>query len=263
MRISKRNLAKSLWLVPLVLIFGVSTAWWYYNERYPSTDDAYVKTNIVTLSARANGTVATVEVQEHQVVKAYQLLLSFDPFVAQYIFNSNKAAYNILDRLEKKSALAKLQLDQAKADLGKAWVALSGSKIYAPVAGTVEHLLIQPGNTVAAGVPLLALVKGDVWWIDANFKETQLARIKPNQPVSIELDMYPHHTFKGVVESIGSSSGATFSLFPPENASGNWVKVAQRFPVRVRIIDNDPHYPLRVGASASVTVDTTSVHGKS
>lgn len=257
---TKKTWPKSLWLLPMLLIIGVCAAWWYYNEVYPSTDNAYVQTNIVILSARANGAVATVDVKDHQVVKAYQLLLSFDPLVAQYIFDSNKAAYDILNNLQKKSALAKLQLDQAKADLGKAWVAMSGTKLYSPVAGTIEHLSLQPGNMVAAGTPLLAIVRGDVWWIDANFKETQVSRIKANQPVSIDVDMYPHHTFKGVVDSVGSSSDVTFSIFPPENATGNWVKVTQRFPVRIRILNEDARYPLRVGASATVTVDTTVKH---
>lgn len=257
---SKNTWRKSLWSLPVIVLIGACAGWWYYKELYPSTDNAYVQTHIVVLSAQASGAVATVDVKNHQKVAANQSLMSFNPLVAQYIFNSNKAAYDILERLQHKSALAKLQFDQAKADLGKAWVALNGANVYAPVAGTIEHLSLQPGNTVVAGTPLLAIVTGDEWWIDANFKETQLSRMRANQPVRIEIDMYPHHVFKGVVDSIGSSSDVTFSIFPPENASGNWVKVTQRFPVRIRIANDEARYPLRVGASATVTVDTTAKH---
>ncbi|MDE2089643.1 MAG: HlyD family secretion protein, partial [Gammaproteobacteria bacterium] len=92
--------------------------------------------------------------------------------------------------------------------------------------------------------------------VDANFKETDLQAIRPGQPAVIYVDMYPDHHFRGVVESISGGSGAAFSLLPPQNATGNWVKVTQRVPVRVRILDPSPSHPLRVGTSATVTVDT-------
>ena len=103
---------------------------------------------------------------------------------------------------------------------------------------------------------LFAIVEQKNWWIQANFKETDLSRIKVGQPATIKLDIYPHHVFHGVVEALSQSSGAIFSLLPPENAAGNWVKVTQRFPVRIRISDLDPDYPLRAGASATVKIDT-------
>ena len=93
--------------------------------------------------------------------------------------------------------------------------------------------------------------------MNANFKETDLARIKAGQPATIALDMYPSVSFEGEVESISPGSGATFSVLPAENATGNWVKVTQRFPVRIRIVNPPADRPLRVGASATVTVDTT------
>ena len=92
--------------------------------------------------------------------------------------------------------------------------------------------------------------------MDANFKETALKSIQPGQPVNIVLDMYPHFQYQGVVDSISAGSGSSFSLLPAENASGNWVKVTQRFPVKI-LLHSDPKAPLRLGASATVTVDTT------
>ena len=94
--------------------------------------------------------------------------------------------------------------------------------------------------------------------MDANFKETDLGRIRPGQKATIRLDMYPGLTLDGVVESISAGSGATFSVLPPENATGNWVKVTQRFPIRIKITSApNPDKPLRMGSSASVTIDTT------
>jgi membrane fusion protein (multidrug efflux system) len=94
---------------------------------------------------------------------------------------------------------------------------------------------------------------GEVW-VDANFKETDLPRIRPGQSARVTVDLLPGRTFKGEVQSLSPASGSAFSLLPPENATGNWVKVTQRFAVRVRVLDPSPD--LRVGASAEVTLDT-------
>ena len=94
------------------------------------------------------------------------------------------------------------------------------------------------------------------WWISANYKETDLNRIRKGQLATIKVDMYPQHVFHGRVESISAGSGASFSLLPPESASGNWVKVTRRFPVRIKLIKLDPKFPLRLGASCTVTINT-------
>ena len=127
--------------------------------------------------------------------------------------------------------------------------------IYAPTSGYVTDLNLQTGQVVIAGQKLFGLVDNSKWWIDANFKESQLSRLIPNQKVKITLDMY-NHTYEGVIKSISHASTNTFSLLPSQNASGNWVKVTQRFTVRVALND-DPAFPLRVGASAIVSVNTT------
>ncbi|MBN8292139.1 HlyD family secretion protein [Rhodobacter sp. NTK016B] len=149
----------------------------------------------------------------------------------------------------------------AEAQLTLAQINLARAQVTAPVSGWVANLDLRPGALVAPNMPLFSLVEDDAWWIDANFKETDLARLRPGQPVTIGIDMYPGLTLDGTVQSLGAGSGAVFSLLPPQNASGNWVKVTQRFPVRITLDTrpDDPAMQLRVGASASVTVDTSGL----
>ena len=101
---------------------------------------------------------------------------------------------------------------------------------------------------------LFSLISDHEFWVDTNLKETDLKQIKSGQHADVEVDMYPGHVFRGVVESISGGSGTVFSLFPTQNATGNWVKITQRVPVRVRIVELDSKYPLRIGTSASVRI---------
>jgi membrane fusion protein (multidrug efflux system) len=152
-----------------------------------------------------------------------------------------------------------VQLRAAAAQLDKATHDRVKTHVTAPADGLLSNVTLRPGATVQAGAPLFAIIEGNPWWVDANFKETDLARIAVGQKAKIRLDMYPGVTFDGVVESISAGSGSTFSVLPAENATGNWVKVTQRFPVRISITNPpaEAAKPLRVGASASVTIDTT------
>ncbi|MGC2408547.1 MAG: HlyD family secretion protein [Methyloceanibacter sp.] len=152
-----------------------------------------------------------------------------------------------------------VQLRAAAAQLHKATHDRVKTYVTASADGLVSNVTLRPGATVQAGAPLFAIIEAKPWWVDANFKETDLARIKVGQKAKIRLDMYPDVAFDGEVESISAGSGATFSVLPPENATGNWVKVTQRFPVRISITNPpaESDKPLRVGASASVTIDTT------
>ena len=124
----------------------------------------------------------------------------------------------------------------------------------APTSGTIASLSLRPGSTVSAQAPVFSIISDRDYWVDANFKETQLRRVRPGQRVRVVTDVYPDHVFSGEVQSLSGGSGAAFSLLPPENATGNWVKVTQRVPVRVRILDPDPAHPLRIGTTASVEV---------
>ncbi len=103
-------------------------------------------------------------------------------------------------------------------------------------------------------MPLFALIADNSFHIDANYKETELAGIHPGQGVDIQIDMYPGQHFKGTVESLSGGTGTAFSLLPPQNATGNWVKIAQRVPVRIKFAPTDAEHPLRIGATATVSV---------
>jgi membrane fusion protein (multidrug efflux system) len=151
------------------------------------------------------------------------------------------------------------RLREASAQRTAAELDLAFTKVTAPVSGWVTNLSLREGAMVIGRRSQFSIVEDSEWWVEANFKETDLKSMRPGQRTIIEVDMYPDLVFQGHVESLGAGSGAVFSLLPPENATGNWVKVTQRFPVRISIEsrhnDLDGIRPLRVGASATVTVD--------
>ncbi len=151
------------------------------------------------------------------------------------------------------------RLREASAQRTAAQLDLAFTEVVAPVSGWVTNLTLREGAMVIARRSQFSIVEDSEWWIEANFKETDLKSMRPGQQTTIGVDMYPDLKLLGRVESLGAGSGAVFSLLPPENATGNWVKVTQRFPVRISIEsrpdDPDRVRPLRVGASATVTVD--------
>jgi membrane fusion protein (multidrug efflux system) len=142
----------------------------------------------------------------------------------------------------------------AQAEVVKARLDLEHTTVRATEDGWITSFNLTPGTVVTPGNPLFAIVVGASFWVDANFKETELTGVVPGRPATIVVDMYPDHTFHGNVQSLAGGTGAAFSLLPPQNANGNWVKIAQRVPVRVSIDDPDPRFPLRVGATATVSV---------
>lgn len=135
--------------------------------------------------------------------------------------------------------------------------------IIAPIDGVVAQRTVQVGQQVAAGTPLMAVVPLDRLWVDANFRETQLKDIRIGQPATITADMYGGKiVYHGKVIGLGAGSGNAFALLPPQNASGNWIKIVQRVPVRIGLNANELRQnPLRVGLSATVTVDTADQRG--
>ncbi len=191
------------------------------------------------------------------------------------LYKQQAGSLQDMQKYQNQATAAKQALDQAKAnleqanaqyqaattqiDLGKTGVNNAQNntgytQLRAPVDGYISNLNLQTGELVSPGQKIFGLVDDSNWWVDVNFKETQLKRIKNGQPAEIELDMYDHK-YKGTVQSISYASGNTFSLLPAENATGNWVKVTQRFTVRVKV-ENESSFPLRVGASSHVTIDT-------
>jgi membrane fusion protein, multidrug efflux system len=146
---------------------------------------------------------------------------------------------------------------QAQAALDRAQLNLSYTVIGAPTDGIVAKVeQLQVGDAIAASAPVFALVSTSDVWIEANFKEVQLARMRPGQTATVKIDRYPGREFSAKITSVSPSTGSQFSLLPPENATGNWVKVVQRVPVRLQLTQRDAGFLLQTGLSADVTVDT-------
>ena len=318
----------------LFVVAAVATAaggYWYYlhGQRYPSTNDAYVKATIINVAAQVGGRVASVPVSSHQRVSKGQLLFAIEPDEYQWRYQqamanlaltrqqvsaeraavtAAEAAVNQaraqMDNAQRQYhrttkmaeqhmasqsdlddasaqlksaraavALAKARLEEAKRQLGQdgadnesirkaqaavklAALDLKHTRVTAPCDGILAGVPLNGGDMVTPDTSQFALVCTHRYWVYANFKETDLGRIRPGQFATVKVDMYPHHLFHGVVESINPASGTAFSMLPPENATGNWVKVTQRVPVRLLIVDTSPNYPMRVQTSSTVTIDT-------
>jgi membrane fusion protein (multidrug efflux system) len=215
--------------------------------------------------ADAEARLASADLQRYQAVESRavsQTQLDLEQTRAESTTGSLEVARNRaraataqvnLSRTSVASAIAGVQ--QADAKLQQAELDLSYTKIFAPIAGRVTQRTVERGDYVMTAQSLLALVPTNMW-IVANFKETQLARIHPGQSVLIRMDAYPGQKLKGKVESLQAGTGAQFSLLPPENAVGNYVKVVQRVPVR--IIFDEPLPPgLDISPGMSVTPEVT------
>jgi membrane fusion protein (multidrug efflux system) len=152
---------------------------------------------------------------------------------------------------------------QARANFRAAWVAAQRNAIYAPVSGYVAERSVQLGNSVAAGQQLMTVVPLHDLWIDANFKESQLRHIRIGQPAKVVSDVYGSDAeYHGKVIGLGAGTGSVFSLLPAQNATGNWIKVVQRVPVRIALDNQElDKHPLRIGLSTDVTVDIRNDQG--
>ena len=152
---------------------------------------------------------------------------------------------------------------EARATFLQAWIAARRANVRAPVSGFVARRNVQLGQHVEAGQALFAIIPLDKLWIDANFKEGQLRALRIGQPVSVQSDLYGGRTqFHGRVAGLGAGTGAAFSLLPAQNASGNWIKVVQRIPVRIALDASElSEHPLRIGLSTNVYVDTRDRSG--
>jgi membrane fusion protein (multidrug efflux system) len=152
---------------------------------------------------------------------------------------------------------------EAKAAYRDAWIAAQRNAVVAPVTGYVAERSVQLGQHVQAGQALMTVIPLNSLWVDANFKEVQLRHLRIGQPAEVRSDLYGgSFIYHGHVQGMAAGTGAAFALLPAQNASGNWIKVVQRVPVRIRIDDADlAKSPLRVGLSATITVDTTKRDG--
>lgn len=169
-------------------------------------------------------------------------------------------AANSLEALRHGADEAGAAVDLAKAELAIAMKNLDETVIRAPFDGIVSNRRVEPGSWISPGMAALSVVPLKSLYVEANFKETQLARMEPGQPATISFDAHPDVSIPGTVETLSPASGALFSLLPPENASGNYTKVVQRFPVRIRLLGIPASLDGRIlaGMSASVAVDTSS-----
>lgn len=323
-----------------VLLVGVPAlcvvagpAVWQRGGRFITTENAYVKADIVQIAPEVAGRVLEVAVRDHSRVAAGELLLRLDPRPFQLALDKAEAELDtarteveiaratyretqgelaelqsradyLLRRARRQQELAargvapaaRLEETQSEAEVAQARIHvlrqrlvrmlttlkgdpdlpaadhptvrermverdraaldLSHTRIAAPVGGIVVNLRVQPGEQLRAATPLFALVSDRRPWVDANLKETTLAHVTVGQRVEVSLDLYPGLTWEGEVESISPATGAEFAILPPQNASGNWVKVVQRLPVRIRLLPRDGEPPLRTGATATVSIDT-------
>jgi membrane fusion protein (multidrug efflux system) len=212
----------------------------YYDAR---------ATDAVATAQTLDSDRAAVAAAEQKISQARSLVAQREAQVAG-ARTAPQQASNVRAQFES----AQGELDQALADVHTAELNLSYTKIYAPVTGVVGHKTVELGHRVQPGQTLLTVVPVDDIWITANFKETQLRQMRPGQPVTIHVDTFGRD-YKGTIEDMAGAAGPLFSLFPPENASGNYVKIVQRFPIRIRIDQGqDPQHDLRPGMSLEATV---------
>ncbi|WP_338493698.1 multidrug efflux MFS transporter periplasmic adaptor subunit EmrA [Erwinia aphidicola] len=177
--------------------------------------------------------------------------------VAVQQYNANQAAV-LKTSLENQPAVK-----QSAAELRDAWLALQRTNVVSPIDGYVSRRSVQVGSQISTTTPLLAIVPANNLWVDANFKETQLAGVRIGQPATVVADIYGDDViYHGKVVGLDMGTGSAFSLLPAQNATGNWIKVVQRLPVRIEL---DPaevaKHPLRIGLSTLVKIDTANAEG--
>lgn len=306
---------------------------YFSGGRFVETDNAYVKSEKIAISADISGRVSDVAVRENQVLTQGQLLFRIDPepfrialeraeahllFAGQEIealralykqklaelnqaegdvdyyvrqfdrqkklnkrgfasgTNLDTANRNLRNARDHSSTImqdiaqvrAKLggdlslatatqpQVREAKALRDQAALNLRRTQVHAPVDGVVTNFDLQQGEYITAGDPVFSLVGTGEVWVDANFKETDLTHVRVGQSAIIRIDAYPDDVRKAVVASISPATGAEFALLPPQNATGNWVKVVQRLPVRIALKEPSREPKLRAGMSVVVEIDT-------
>jgi len=223
-----------------VLKYGV------YRFFHETTDNAYITGHVHYIASQVSGVVQTVAVENNTPVKAGDLLIQIDPApfdaaLADAVAKNEKASgdYDRQQGLANTRVVSVQDLAHAKDDANSAAAQLRMAQInrkYAtivsPVDGIVGGRSVEAGNSVIPSINLLAIVEGNPW-VEANFKETQVAHIHKGQEVSLTVDAIPGHEFKGRVVSVAPASGRQFALLPADNATGNFTKIVQRLPVRI------------------------------
>ncbi len=319
-------------LVPLLAVAG-GLHLWLTGGRYVSTENAYVKNDIVVISTVIDGRVTEVAVEDHERVEAGDILFRIDPEPLRIALAETEAELTtvanrlsalraefrgarvelaeaeervrFLDRqaartrnLEARGAATSARLDEAQFELAvarervgairakmaqilatlggdidlptehhpmyleararrdRAAYDLQCATVRAPTTGIVMNMKLQPGEYVEAGDAIFSIVVSERPWIEANLKETELTHVRVGQAAEIIADAYPDRPIRAVVESISPATGAEFAVLPPQNATGNWIKVVQRLPVRLRLVAPPADPPLRAGMTVRARIDT-------
>jgi len=329
-----------LTLLGVVPLLAVAIALYFYARggRIAETENAYVKANIVAISAAVTGRVIEVFTVDNAVVKKGDVLFRLDPLpfeialagaraqmdVIRTDVQSLRAEYratlleraeveeqiaflarqlerqemlkergmsraDVYDEAKHKLSLARRRLEsvqeqtnrvvaslggdpdlvperhprymEAKAQYDAAMLDITRTHIKAPVDGVVSNMKLQIGEYVDRGKPMFSLIESGPLWVEANFKETQLTYMREGQSAIVVADAYPDTRWQAKVETIAPATGAEFAVLPPQNATGNWVKVVQRIPVRVVVEQAPGQPPLRAGMTVTVAVDTGKERG--
>ncbi len=332
--LSSRTLKRSVFLIVIPLL-AICVGLYLYaaGGRYVSTDNAYVKANVIIISPEISGRVTSVLVVDNQAVEANDILLQLDSSPLEITLNRARAQMAVIrteleslradygetvvqaqqaedkvrhldKRYKRQRKLLKQGLsseekhDEAKHNLqvarrevqiiqqrvqrvlaqlagnevlpvdqhpryltaqttyDQAAIDLKATTIRAPASGIVSNMKLQVGEYAQAGKPIFSLIENQPIWVEANLKETQLTHILPGQQATIVADAYPDKIWESVISSIAPATGAEFSILPPQNASGNWVKVVQRIPINLVITDQTGGPQLRAGMTVSVRIDT-------
>lgn len=201
----------------------------------------------LNLSRKNLTSEALIDARKHTLDIANENRIIIENELAQLLANLNGRADAPLEEYS--------EVMEAQADLDLANINLDHTKIVAPFDGFVSHLP-KLGQHIDPGSPILSLVSDKNVWIEANFKETDLVNLRVDQIVDITIDAFPDRSWKGTVQSFSAATGAEYSLLPPQNATGNWVKVVQRLPIRIKLLPNQEDPVLRAGMSAYVEIDT-------
>jgi membrane fusion protein (multidrug efflux system) len=329
-----RIFLRGLFLVALPaggIAFG--TDYWIKSTRYVTTDNAYIKAHLLSISADLDGRATKVFVKQNDVVRMGDPLLDVDPepfriMLAKAEAELNSIKYEIkalqaelaeataelsevraeitylarvhgrqeklyakgissrakLDETERELTLTKQRARtvqhkirrvmaklggsknrrpekhpmylEAKAKVESAKLDLRRTRVFSPANGTVGKFSLQPGEFVERGRSLIPIIQSDEQWVEANLKETQLTHVRTGQRVEVIIDAYPDEPHEAQIVSISPSTGAELSILPPQNASGNWVKVVQRVPVKIEIADQEIIGKLRAGMTAHISIDT-------
>ena len=334
----RRGLGRKLLRAVLLLLVpqlaaGVGIYLYATGGRYVETENAYIKANIVAVSAKVSGRAVWVGVEDNRAVEEGQLLFQIDPvpFVialagaeaemamaltelerlsaehreaevglgefdervrflerqyqrqerlrARGVGSEEKydEAHHNLETARQRVLVTRQRIETVLASLGgdarrppqrhprylrvkamrdRAALDLEETSVYAAADGIVRNMTLQPGEYVAEGTSIFSLIEQAPLWIEANLKETQLTHVRERQRATIVVDAYPDRVWRAEVASISPATGAEFAVLPPQNATGNWVKVVQRVPVRLDIARESNSPPLRAGMTVTVRIDT-------